>query len=82
MVTAALNGELEKSEFETDPVFGLAVPKTCPGVPAEYLSQKALWQDDEAYSAAAKELARSFIKNFKKYTNMPEAIVNAGPKAE
>jgi phosphoenolpyruvate carboxykinase (ATP) len=82
MVTAALNGELEKAEFEQDPVFGLAVPKSCPGVPAEFLSQKALWQNDEAYEAAAKELAQSFIKNFKKYTNMPEAIVNAGPKAE
>ena len=82
MVTAALNGALEKSEFEKDPVFGLAVPKTCPGVPDEFLSQKALWKDDAAYEAAAKELAQSFIKNFKKYGNMPENIVNAGPKAE
>ena len=82
MVTAALNGDLEKVEFEKDPIFGLAVPKSCPGVPAEFLSQKALWQNDAAYEAAAKELAQSFIKNFKKYSNMPEAIVNAGPKAE
>ncbi len=82
MVTAALNGDLERVEFEKDPIFGLAVPKSCPGVPAEFLSQKALWQNDAAYEAAAKELAQSFIKNFKKYSNMPEAIVNAGPKAE
>ena len=82
MVTAALNGELEKAEFEKDPIFGLAVPKSCPGVPSEFLSQKALWQNDEAYEAAAKELAQSFIKNFKKYSNMPDVIVNAGPKAE
>ena len=82
MVTAALNGDLEKVEFEKDPIFGLAVPESCPGVPAEFLSQKALWQNDAAYEAAAKELAQSFIKNFKKYSNMPEAIVNAGPKAE
>ena len=82
MVTAALNGELEKSEFEVDPIFGLSVPKSCPGVPAEFLSQRALWQNDEAYEAAAKELAQSFVKNFKKYSNMPENIVNAGPKAE
>ena len=82
MVTAALNGDLEKVEFEKDPIFGLAVPKSCPGVPAEFLSQKALWQNDAAHEAAAKELAQSFIKNFKKYSNMPEAIVNAGPKAE
>ena len=82
MVTAALNGDLEKSAFEKDPYFGLAVPKTCPGVPDEFLSQKALWQNDEAYDAAARELAASFIKNFRKYTNMPDNIVKAGPKAE
>ena len=81
MVTAALNGELEKSDFVTDPVFGLAVPVSCPGVPAEFLSQRALWQDDAGYEAAARELADNFIKNFKKYSNMPAAIVNAGPKA-
>ena len=30
----------------------------------------------------AKELAHSFVENFKKYTHMPEDVVNAGPKAE
>lgn len=82
MVAAALNGELEKSEFEYDPVFNLSVPKTCPGVPDEFLSQRAMWNDDQAYQQTAKILAERFVNNFKKYSNMPENIVNAGPKAD
>ena len=37
MVTAALNGELEKAEFVTDPYFGVQVPTSCPGVPDEQM---------------------------------------------
>ena len=44
MVTAALNGELEKSEFELDPIFNVMVPKTCPNVPDEFLNQRAMWK--------------------------------------
>lgn len=80
MVTAALNGDLEKCEFTEDPIFGLHYPKTCPGVPDEFLDQHALWQDDAAYEAAAKELAANFRRNFEKYGNMPEAIIQAGPR--
>ena len=80
MVTAALNGDLEKSEFTVDPIFGLHVPKTCPNVPDEFLDQRALWKDDAAYEAAAKELAENFKRNFEKYSNMPENIRNAGPR--
>ncbi len=82
MVTAALNGELEKCEFELDPVFNLSVPKTCPNVPDEFLSQRALWKNDKAYDETAKDLAARFVNNFKKYSNMPENIINAGPKSE
>ena len=80
MVSAALSGELEHSEFVTDSVFGVQVPVSCPGVPDEFLSQRRLWNNDAEYEAAAKELASNFIRNFTKYSNMPEAIVNAGPK--
>ncbi|MBQ9833013.1 MAG: phosphoenolpyruvate carboxykinase (ATP) [Clostridia bacterium] len=81
MVTAALNGELEKSEFELDPIFNVMVPKTCPNVPDEFLSQRAMWNNDAEYEATAKDLAARFVANFKKYDNMPQNIVDAGPKA-
>lgn len=81
MVTAALNGELEKAEFELDPIFNVMVPKTCPNVPDEFLSQRRLWKDQAEYEATAKDLAARFEENFEKYSNMPASIVNAGPKA-
>lgn len=81
MVTACLNGELEKSEFELDPNFNVMVPKTCPGVPDEVLSPRKTWSDKAAYDETAKKLAGLFQKNFSKYENMDQKIVDAGPKA-
>ncbi|MCI6712079.1 MAG: phosphoenolpyruvate carboxykinase (ATP), partial [Firmicutes bacterium] len=37
MVTAALNGELEKSEYKYNEAFNLDVPQSCPGVPEEIM---------------------------------------------
>ena len=37
MLRAALEGQLDGVPYRTDPVFGLAVPTTCPGVPGEVL---------------------------------------------
>lgn len=83
MVTAALNGELEKAQFVTDPYFGVQVPTSCPGVPDEQMIPAKQWGDDQAgYEKKAKELAHSFVENFKKYTHMPADVVAAGPKAE
>ncbi len=81
MVTAALNGDIEKSEFVTDPTFGVKVPTSIPGVPSELLIPANTWEDKAAYEAKAKELAKSFVENFKKYTHMSAEVVAAGPKA-
>ncbi len=80
MVTAALSGELEKSEFVLDPIFNVLIPTSCPGVPSEVLNPKNTWADKDAYEKQAKDLASRFTKNFTKYTNMPKNIVDAGPK--
>ncbi len=82
MITAALNGTLEKAEFVIDPYFGVAVPTTCEGVPSELMIPANTWEDKAAYEAKAKELAKSFVENFKKYTHMSPEVVAAGPKAE
>ena len=81
MVTAALNGSLEKAEFVTDPYFGVAVPTSCEGVPSELLIPANTWADKAAYEAEAHELAKSFVENFKKYDHMSAEVVAAGPKA-
>ena len=82
MVTAALNGELDNVEYEVDPIFNVNVPKTCPNVPSEVLNPVNVWADKEAYAKSAKELATRFVENFKQYKNMPQEVVEAGPKAE
>ena len=81
MVTAALTGAIEKVELVKDPYFGVMVPTEIEGVPSDLLIVENTWEDKAAYEAKAKELAREFIENFKKYTLMSEEVVAAGPKA-
>lgn len=82
MITAALNNELDGISYETHPIFGLAMPVTCPNVPDEVLNPKGTWSDKEAYDAKANELASSFKKNFAKFEEFAnEEILKGGPLA-
>ncbi len=82
MVTAALNGTLDKAEYRHDDRFNLDIPQSCPNVPAQVMNPRDTWADKAAYDATAKKLAGMFHKNFaEKYPNMPKNIVDAGPKA-
>jgi phosphoenolpyruvate carboxykinase (ATP) len=82
LITAALTGKLNNAEFETHPVFGLSMPKTCDGVPTEVLNPRNTWADASAYDAKAKDLAGQFNKNFEKYAaHASEEIKSAAPKA-
>jgi hypothetical protein len=49
------------------PVFGLAVPVSCPGVEASYLDPRSTWSNGHAYDAKLASLAREFDTNFTKY---------------
>src|ERR1035437_5608662 len=81
LITAALNGELEKVKFETLPVFNFQMPTACPGVPAEMLNPRNTWKDKNAFDAKANELAKSFVKNFEQYASAAnEEILSAAPK--
>jgi phosphoenolpyruvate carboxykinase (ATP) len=81
MITAALEGKLDKAEFTKDPVFGFEVPLTCPGVPTEVLNPRNTWADKQAYDEKAKYLAGLFTKNFEKYAEgVQEEIRKAGPR--
>ncbi|MFP3488572.1 phosphoenolpyruvate carboxykinase (ATP), partial [Staphylococcus sp. SIMBA_130] len=79
MIQAALNGELDRIETITDPIFGLHIPSHCPGVPADVLQPKQTWENKENYDIKAKELATQFVKNFDKFSNVAEEIKKAGP---
>ncbi len=53
MVRAALDGALADVPTRLDPNFGVAVPLSCPDVPASFLDPRATWADPAAYDAAA-----------------------------
>ena len=78
LVDAALDGRLENVDFVTEPAFGLHIPVTCPGVPAEILNPRNSWADKNAYDAQAADLAARFEANFKQF-EAPAEVRAAGP---
>ncbi len=82
IVDAALSGKLADVDYEEDPLFHLAIPKSCPGVPPELLSPRNTWPDGKAFDERARALAADFAQHFDKaYGNkgLDEAIVRACP---
>ncbi|HEX8230336.1 MAG TPA: phosphoenolpyruvate carboxykinase [Chloroflexia bacterium] len=81
MVSAALDGSLAQVPTVTDPIFGLQVPTSCPGVPSEVLTPRNTWQDKDAYDQAARNLAQRFKDNFNKFADqVTDEVRNAGPR--
>jgi phosphoenolpyruvate carboxykinase (ATP) len=82
IIDAIHNGELAKAECVTDPVFGIAVPASCTGVPTEILVPENCWADKKAFAAKAKHLAGLFDNNFKEFASgCSQEVIDAGPKA-
>jgi phosphoenolpyruvate carboxykinase (ATP) len=80
MVNAALDGELDDREYVEDAVFGVQVPTSCPGVPAEVLTPRNTWNEKKAYDEQANKLAGMFVENFKQFEDqVPEEVIAAGP---
>ena len=81
MVRAAIGGKLDGVETHPDPVFGLNVPESVPGVPDGILDPRETWDDTEAYDEQAKKLANLFKENFEKFEGEVEEEVGwAGPQ--
>ncbi len=81
IVNAILRGDLDETETRPDPYFGLRVPTSVPGVPAEILTPSETWEDREAYAAQAHKLQEMFARNFEKYADsVSEEIREAGPR--
>ncbi|MES2683194.1 MAG: phosphoenolpyruvate carboxykinase (ATP), partial [Pseudomonadota bacterium] len=64
LLKAALDGELDGVETETQPILNLKMPKSCPGVDSAILNPRNTWADKEAYDATATTLRDAFRKNF------------------
>lgn len=81
LISAALNGSLEKAKYETLPIFNLQYPTSCPNVPEEILNPRNTWKDKDAYDSQANDLASKFSKNFELYSkNASKEILESGPK--
>lgn len=83
MLCEVLNRKLDDTEFETDPIFGVAIPVTVDGVPSEVLVPRNTWSDNEAYDKKAIELADMFRNNFRQFeSEASKELVSAGPVNE
>ncbi len=69
LLTAALDGSLNRVEFRKDPNFGFEVPVAVPGVDAQLLDPRQTWADPAAYDAQAQKLVGMFSKNFAQYAD-------------
>ena len=84
MITAVLNGELGNytyQDYHIHSVFGVAQPRSCPGVPSSVLSPRTTWDDDEAYYKTAFKLSNAFRENFQQFEEFAnEEIRRGGPQ--
>ncbi len=84
MINAVLNGDLglyNYDDYHIHSVFGVAQPRSCPGVPTEVLSPRATWNDDDAYYKKAFTLSNAFRENFKQFEEYAsEEIRRGGPQ--
>ena len=82
MIRAALSGALERVAYETDPIFNLSIPTSCPDVPPEVLTPRSTWASGADYDRQARQLAGMFVENFKAFADGVTAdVVAAGPRA-
>jgi phosphoenolpyruvate carboxykinase (ATP) len=81
LLSAVLDGALDRVEYYQDPVFGFNVPKTCPDVSEEVLYPARAWHKEADYWRKYKQLAARFIDNMKKFEQgTPPEVIAAGPR--
>jgi phosphoenolpyruvate carboxykinase (ATP) len=81
-INAILDGSINRSTFDTMPIFGIEIPKEIAGVPSDILNPRNAWENKEDYDKEAAHLASLFVKNFKKYITEDHEydFSAAGPK--
>jgi phosphoenolpyruvate carboxykinase (ATP) len=78
LISAVLSGQLENVSYQTDEIFGLAFPITCPQVPAEILNPRDTWKDKDSYDNKAADLAGAFLKNFERFAEFADEEIQSG----
>jgi len=81
LLNAVLEGKLDEVEYDTDPVFGFEIPKSCEDVSTDVLFPSKAWSNQEEYQKKYMQLASRFIDNFKKFEKtLSKNVIEAGPK--
>ncbi len=75
LLTAALDGSLNRATFRTDPYFGFAVPTSVPGVEPHILEPVKTWTSKSEFAKTAKHLVEMFRKNFVEFESHVDAKV-------
>jgi hypothetical protein len=81
LLTAALDGSLNRADFRTDPYFGFAVPTSVPGVEPHILYPVKTWASKAEFAETAKKLVAMFRDNFAKFEQHVDADVSAAAPA-
>ena len=66
LLDAALAGEFDNMELETQPILKFQMPTSCPNVPDQILNPRKTWDDVDAYDKQATELREMFRNNYTK----------------
>ena len=82
IIDAILNGDINKANTKSIPMFNLEVPTELPGVDTNILDPRNTYANASEWEVKAKDLAGRFIKNFAKYegNDAGKALVAAGPQ--
>ncbi len=81
IVQAIQEGELANAETRHLDGINLDVPVEVSGLDNRLLDPRGTWEDGAAYDARAADLVAQFEENFKKFEDIPDAIIAAGPGA-
>jgi len=81
LLTAVLEGKLDRVDYIIDPWFGFEIPQSCEGVPTDILNPAESWTDKKAYEKTIQDLVSQFNNNMKRYEDStPQEVLLAGPK--
>ncbi len=82
IITAILNGDIEKAPTKQFPIFNFEIPTELPGTDTSILDTRDTYTDSKDWEEKANNLANLFVENFKKYTDTDEgkSLVKAGPQ--
>lgn len=80
IVAAAISGELLDTESVVYPGFNFKIPTHINQIDDSYLDPRRRWSDQASLLEASNSLISQFINNFKRFSGVDEAVLNAGPK--